>query len=200
MEGSPSLLLSPVILFLTTTNEEMCRLSGEISLLGGSVQRGKFCCELSEDKGRTGMCVPPLKRLSGRKVPGSISLKSPGKSWRLMDLSKKLQIPAGTSVLLANSPPGFNLGGHVSKKGSGAAVLVFAANSEQLVTNGKPAIDAAKEDRISWIAYPKAGQMGTDLNRDKLFELMRPYGIEGVRLVSIDEVWSAMRFRPGRRR
>jgi len=117
-----------------------------------------------------------------------------------MDLPKKLQIPAGTSVLLVNSPPGFNLGGHVSKKGSGAAVLVFAANSEQLVTNGKPAIDAAKEDRISWIAYPKAGQMGTDLNRDKLFELMRPYGIEGVRLVSIDEVWSAMRFRPGRRR
>jgi len=77
---------------------------------------------------------------------------------------------------------------------------VFAIDSKQLVANGEPAINAAKEDRLSWIAYPKAGQLGTDLNRDTLFQLMRPYGIEGVRLVSIDEVWSAMRFRPGRRR
>jgi len=90
------------------------------------------------------------------------------------------------------------LGALVSKKGQGKAVLVFAANSEQLMADGKPAIDAAKEDRLSWIAYPKAGQLGTDLNRDKLFQLMKPYGIEGVRLVSIDEVWSAMRFRPSR--
>jgi len=200
MEGSPSLLLSPVVFFLTTTNEEMCRLSGEISLLGGSVQRGKFCSGRSEDKGRTGMCVPPLKRLSGRKVSGNISLKSRGKPKTLMDLSKKLQIPAGTSVLLVNSPPRFNLGGQIPKKGSGAAVLVFAVNSKQLVANGKHAIDAAKGNRISWIAYPKAGQLGTDLNRDKLYQLMRTHGIEGVRLVSIDEVWSAMRFRPVRRR
>lgn len=43
---------------------------------------------------------------------------------------------------------------------------------------------------------PKAGKLGTDLNRDKLFKLVEPHGIEGVRLVSIDDTWSAMRFRP----
>jgi hypothetical protein len=113
-----------------------------------------------------------------------------------MDLPKKLQIPEGTPVLLVNSPEGFNLGAQISKGGDSAAVLVFAADSKQLMANGKPAIDAAKEDRLSWIAYPKGRQLGSDLNRDRLFELMKPYGIEGVRLVSIDEVWSAMRFRP----
>jgi len=118
----------------------------------------------------------------------------------LMDLSKKLQIPAGTPVYLVNSPPGFDFGVQMSKKDASAAVLVFAANSKQLMADGKPAIDAAKEDRLSWIAYPKAGQLGTDLNRDKLFQLMKPNGIEGVRLVSIDGVWSAMRFRPSRGR
>ena len=117
-----------------------------------------------------------------------------------MDLSKKLQIPAGTPVLLVNSPPGFDFGVQMSKKNASAAILVFAANSKQLLANGKHAIDAAKEDRCSWIAYPKAGQLGTDLNRDKLFQLMKPYGIEVVRLVSIDGVWSAMRFRPSRGR
>lgn len=130
----------------------------------------------------------------------AMALKSPGKPRRMMDLSKKLQIPAGTPVLMVNSPEGFNLGARVSKKEAGAVVLVFATNSKQLMANGKLAIDAAMEDRLSWIAYPKAGQLRTDLNRDKLFQLMKPYGIEGVRLVSIDEVWSAMRFRPARRR
>jgi hypothetical protein len=140
----------------------------------------------------------------GLELAGSLSiliaLKSPDKPKRLMDLSKKLQIPARTPILLIDPPPGFDLGAQIPKKDAGAAVLMFAANSKQLMAKGKPAIDAAKEDRLSWIAYPKAGQLGTDLNRDKLFQLVKPYGIEGVRLVSIDEVWSAMRFRPGRRR
>jgi len=118
----------------------------------------------------------------------------------LMDLLKKLQIPTEAPILLVNPPPGLNLAARVPKKGQGRAVLFFAANSKQLLAEGKPAIDAAKEDGLSWIAYPKAGQLGTDLNRDKLFQLMRPYGIDGVRLVSINEVWSAMRFRPSRGR
>ena len=117
-----------------------------------------------------------------------------------MDLSKKLQIPAGTPILLVDSPPGFKLGTRISKEDAGGGVLVFAVDSEQLVANCRPAVNAAKEDRLSWIAYPKAGQLGTDLNRDRLLQLMKPHGIEGVRLVSIDEVWSAMRFRPVRRR
>jgi len=117
-----------------------------------------------------------------------------------MDLSKKLQIPPGTPVVLINPPSGFNLEVQTSKKDAVAAVLVFAANSKQLLASGQPAILAAKENRLSWVAYPKAGQLGTDLNRDKLFQLMKPHGIEGVRLVSVNEVWSAMRFRPSRRR
>ena len=118
----------------------------------------------------------------------------------MMDLLKKLQIPGETPILLVNSPPGIDLTAQVPRKGQGTAVLVFAASSKQLLADGKPAIDAAREDRLSWIAYPKAGQLGTDLNRDKLFQLMKPYGIAGVRLVSINEVWSAMRFRPSRGR
>ena len=37
--------------------------------------------------------------------------------------------------------------------------------------------------------------LGTDLNRDALWKLMEPEGFEGVRLVSLDETWSAMMFR-----
>lgn len=113
-----------------------------------------------------------------------------------MDVSEKLQLKRGSAVFLVNPPKGLDLKVPVSKKDSGAAVLVFALDSKQLATASKPAVDAARQDRLSWIAYPKAGQLGTDLSRDKLFQLMKPFGIEGVRLVSLDRTWSAMRFRP----
>jgi len=40
-------------------------------------------------------------------------------------------------------------------------------------------------------------QLGTDLNRDSLAKLMIERGAQPVRQVAIDDVWSALRFRPG---
>ena len=101
-------------------------------------------------------------------------------------------------MFLVDAPKGFDLGTALSKVEAGAAVLVFAANARALKANAKPAIQAAREDRLSWIAYPKAGQLETDLDRDTLVQLMKPFGVDSVRLVSIDDVWSATRFRPRR--
>ena len=47
----------------------------------------------------------------------------------------------------------------------------------------------------SVFAYPKAGQLGTDLNRDRLWEAGRAHGLEAVAQVSVDDVWSALRFK-----
>ena len=44
-----------------------------------------------------------------------------------------------------------------------------------------------------WIAYPKAKQLQTDLNRDILRELCIQYGLEAVAIVSINETWSGLR-------
>jgi hypothetical protein len=41
-----------------------------------------------------------------------------------------------------------------------------------------------------------ARQLGTDLNRDILAGLVEARGAQPVRSVSIDGVWSALRFRP----
>jgi hypothetical protein len=54
-----------------------------------------------------------------------------------------------------------------------------------------------KADGIFWVSYPKGrSKVRTDLNRDILWKLMDKYGLAGVALISINEVWSAMRFRP----
>ena len=59
-----------------------------------------------------------------------------------------------------------------------------------------PAIIAARDDRLAWIAYPKSRQLGTNLNRDTLAALVTARGAGPVRSISIDGVWSAIRFRP----
>ena len=62
----------------------------------------------------------------------------------------------------------------------------------------QPAIEAARQDKLAWIAYPKAGQLGTDLSRDSLARWVQDHGIRPVRQIALDEVWSALRFRPAR--
>ncbi len=110
-----------------------------------------------------------------------------------MTLASKLQLKEQT-ICVVNAPSGLQL--DVKQASDSPAVLVFAANAAELSDHGLAAIEAAQADALAWIAYPKAGKLGTDLNRDKLWETLQDKGIRPVRQISIDETWSAMRFRP----
>ncbi|WP_157746255.1 hypothetical protein [Micromonospora inositola] len=54
----------------------------------------------------------------------------------------------------------------------------------------------ARLDALTWVAYPKGRQLGTDLNRDTLAALLSQRGVQPVRQISVDGTWSALRFRP----
>jgi len=110
-------------------------------------------------------------------------------------LATKLQVPAGSAVRVINPPRGFKIDAPASSKDGAGAVLLFTKKSADLSV-GKAVLEAARQDRIAWVAYPKAGKLGTDLNRDRLWTLLEPEGIRPVRIVSIDETWAALRFRP----
>ncbi|HLU52157.1 MAG TPA: hypothetical protein VK011_01015 [Acidimicrobiia bacterium] len=45
-----------------------------------------------------------------------------------------------------------------------------------------------------WIAYPKGNR--SDINRDTLWPYLTEYGMRPITQISIDERWSALRFRP----
>ncbi len=120
-----------------------------------------------------------------------------------MDLARKLQIKPGTLVSVVAAPadgPDLSADGGLQLTDSPAeagAVIAFARQRADLAAAG-PAIEAAREDRLAWIAYPKAGQLGTDLNRDSLAAAVIDLGgLRPVRQVAINAVWSALRFRPG---
>ena len=114
-----------------------------------------------------------------------------------MSLAKKLNLKPGATLRVVAKPKGIELG-DVATATNGEAVLVFARTAADLA-RAMPAIDAARADRIAWIAYPKAGQMETDLSRDILAKLVSANGVQPVRQVALDDVWSALRFRPGKR-
>ena len=120
-----------------------------------------------------------------------------------MDVAAKLQIKPGAAVLVGNAPEGFVLEFPESVRCAGpgeqaGVVLVFVRDSSEVAAHSAPFVEAARRDAVAYIAYPKAGQLGTDLNRDVLWDMLRRKGLRGVRQVSLDDVWSAMRFRPGR--
>lgn len=110
----------------------------------------------------------------------------------MTDLAGKLQIKdRGIEVLNAPDDVVLDL-----PPGSGAGVLLFVRNRAELHERAESALEAARADRLAWIAYPKGGQLGTDLNRDTLWEALAGRGVRPVRQIAIDDTWSALRFRP----
>jgi hypothetical protein len=118
-----------------------------------------------------------------------------------MDLAGKLQLKPGQSVAVVNQPEGarLDLGSDHPVGGDSHqadAIIVFSANRADLERLTDRYVAAARRDALTWVAYPKAGQLGTDLNRDVLAELVKAQGVQPVRQVALDDVWSALRLRP----
>ena len=118
-----------------------------------------------------------------------------------MDLAQKLGIKQGQTVYVGNAPEGFALdlpdeARLAADGGSAGAVLVFVRDSSELAADAGLFGDAARRDAIAYVAYPKAGLLGTDLNRDVIWRLLSAQGIRPVRQIAVDDVWSALRFRP----
>ncbi|MES2154075.1 MAG: hypothetical protein V4510_02980 [bacterium] len=113
-----------------------------------------------------------------------------------MDLAGKLQLKQGETLCVQNAPKAFRWDGLTDKDPDKADGVLFFAQSARDLANAQGFVDAAKSDRLAWLAYPKAGQLATDLARDNLVEKLGAGGIQVVRVISIDDVWSAARFRP----
>jgi hypothetical protein len=116
-----------------------------------------------------------------------------------MDVSSKLQLKPGQSVVVLNPPPGLVLPEAVAAAtaADADAVVAFVVRQDDLAS-AEQAVAAARADRLAWIGYPKGGQLGTDLNRDRLVAALAGHGVQPVRQVSIDDTWSALRFRPAK--
>src|SRR6266516_3112421 len=113
-----------------------------------------------------------------------------------MSLGKKLNVKVGMTLKIVAKPRSVDLGNLVTTRASDNGALIFVKTLHDVEALCGPAIEAALADRLAWVAYPKARQLGTDLDREIVRKRLAQHRIRGVRQVAINAVWSAMRFRP----
>ena len=75
--------------------------------------------------------------------------------------------------------------------------LVFINNNEAYLHFLKNDLGNIEPDSVLWFAYPKGtSKVKTDINRDTIRVTGEEFGITTVTAISIDDTWSALRFRP----
>ena len=113
-----------------------------------------------------------------------------------MSLAKKLNLKDGTRLRVIGRPEGVDLDDvTTTASATTEGVLAFARTLADVDVRCGPVLDATQASRLAWVAYPKAGQFGTDLNRDILWKRLLGRGVRAVRQVAIDDVWKVLRRR-----
>lgn len=76
-------------------------------------------------------------------------------------------------------------------------VIVFAKQLRQATTSTAEIVGAVEGDTQIWLCYPKgtSKKYKSDIKRDLAWDLFKPYGYRPVSQISINDDWSAMRFR-----
>ena len=119
----------------------------------------------------------------------------------------KLQLKDQTEIVVLNAPASFE---PELKKLKGVTVLRSLNEAKDLAFSiafvmTQPEVDAAvkgvaskaRGDAVIWFAYPKQSskRYTSTINRDSGWDSLGKAGFESVRMVAIDEDWSAVRFR-----
>ncbi len=75
-----------------------------------------------------------------------------------------------------------------------STALVFANDAASLREVLTAHQDQLTRPTTFWVAYPKANR--ADINRDSLWPILAEFGMRPIAQVAVDDVWSALRFRP----
>lgn len=151
-----------------------------------------------------------------RKLQSFAGLPALGKEApALSALAKKLRLEADHTVAVVNAPPGYlellapgpaSIAAQLRPDHSYDVVQLFVSSTDELRSLGASAIHAVKPDGTLWITYPKgvrsrgAGDLPATpawTKRDVLAEITGETGYKPVAFVSIDERWTALRFKRG---
>jgi hypothetical protein len=78
-----------------------------------------------------------------------------------------------------------------------SAILLFINNLDEAARLTPDAARRVRPGGLLWVAYPKgSSKVKTDANRDTLWNVLSELDWRPVRQVALDQVWSAVRYRP----
>ena len=113
-------------------------------------------------------------------------------------LLRKLQVKRGRSLRLIGAPNEYveritPLPGESALIDEGIAdvVQVFVRSADEVAAQAETATQSVGHGGVLWISYPKPSTEGSEIRWDHLGQL----GWRPVTEISIDETWSAVRFR-----
>lgn len=85
----------------------------------------------------------------------------------------------------------------LNKKIKNSNTLVFINNNGEYLDFLNNNLIYIETDSVLWFAYPKGtSKVKTDINRDTIRVTGQEFGITTVTAISINDTWSALRFRP----
>ncbi len=120
---------------------------------------------------------------------------------------EKLNLKSDKSIVILNAPESFeaelaqlsnvNIVRAISKTKTITFALAFVKTQTELDALSARLADKAEGDALLWFAYPKktSTKYQCEFNRDSGWDVIRRAGFGSVRMVAIDEDWSALRFR-----
>jgi hypothetical protein len=115
-------------------------------------------------------------------------------------VAEKLLIKAQTTVwtshpehlgLIEPLPEGVRV---VERPEQATTALVFGDDAASLRRLVAAHASRLADPEALWVAYPKGNR--SDINRDSVWPILAEHGLRPIGQVSLDDVWSAMRFRP----
>lgn len=120
-------------------------------------------------------------------------------------IAQKMYIKPGSRILLINAPEGYVQqfaplpeGATVETTPNGTYDVVqgFMKSQAEVDSLAPQAMNAVKVGGGLWLCYPKGtSKIKSDINRDKGWDMVTNAGWGGIRLISLDDTWSAMMFR-----
>jgi hypothetical protein len=115
-------------------------------------------------------------------------------------VAQKLNLKPGEKLWLFNPPENVrpllsDVQADLVTSGPADVILCFLKKQQELSQHLVALKAALSPKGRLWIAYPKAGKLGTDLNRDIIWRQAGPVGLQAVAIVAVNEIWSALRLR-----
>ena len=120
--------------------------------------------------------------MSDKPVAAKLLIKPGARLWLSDESLAGLIQPLPDDVAVAGGPAGASV------------ALVFAGDAATARAALDEHAEALKAVAVVWFLYPKGGR--ADINRDSLWPIVAEYGLRPITQVSVDETWSALRFRP----
>jgi hypothetical protein len=126
----------------------------------------------------------------------------------MKELLKKLNYKGHKRIAVINSETGFlkaitsELNGvitdsEIDQRCPYEFMMIFVKNEKEVEYYAPLALHNLTADGILWFCYPKKSskKFKSDLERDRGWKPLNDLSFHGIRMVAIDDDWSAMRFR-----